>query len=133
LHSNNCNLFSKILLYQDEISNFTRRPIMIRNITAASLLALATALPLALPVQHANAQDALGGAIIGGVIGAGIGGAATGRAGGAIAGGVIGAVLGASIADQMQPRQRGYYYYQDDCWRRRGDGSYQRTYRRYCG
>ena len=106
---------------------------MIRNIAVAGLLTLATALPLTLPSQHANAQDALGGAIIGGVIGAGIGGAATGRAGGAIAGGVIGAVVGASIADQMQPRQRGYYYYQDDCWRRRGDGSYVRTYRRYCG
>ena len=105
---------------------------MLRNIAAAGLLTLATALPLALPSQHANAQDALGGAIIGGAIGAGVGGAVTGRAGGAIAGGVIGAVLGASIAGQMQPRRRGYYYYQNDCWIRRGDGSYERTYRRYC-
>jgi uncharacterized protein YcfJ len=101
---------------------------MILKIAAAGLLMLATALPM----HQAKAQDALGGAIIGGAIGAGIGGAATGKAGGAIAGGVIGAVIGASIADQMQPRQRGYYYYQDDCWRRRADGSYVRTYRRYC-
>ena len=103
---------------------------MIRKIATVGVLALTMALPL----QPANAQDpALGGAIIGGVIGAGVGGAATGRAGGAIAGGVIGAVLGASIASSMEPRRSGYYYYQGDCWRRRGDGSYIRTYRRYCG
>ncbi|HTS42289.1 MAG TPA: glycine zipper domain-containing protein [Xanthobacteraceae bacterium] len=89
---------------------------------------------MVMPLSATKAQDpALGGAIIGGAIGAGIGGAATGRAGGAIAGGVIGAVLGASIANQMEPRQGGYYYYQDNCWRRRADGSYVRTYRRYCG
>ena len=102
---------------------------MIRTIATVSLLALATALPL----QPANAQDpTLGGAIIGGAIGAGIGGAATGRAGGAIAGGVIGAVLGASIANEMEARHGNYYWYHGDCWRRRGDGSYVRTYRRYC-
>jgi outer membrane lipoprotein SlyB len=102
---------------------------MFRNIATVGLLTLAMVTPL----QQAKAQDpALGGAIIGGVIGAGVGGAATGRAGGAIAGGVIGAVLGASIASSMEPRRTGYYAYQGDCWRRRGDGSYVRTYRRYC-
>jgi len=101
---------------------------MIRKIATAGVLTLVMALPL----QQANAQDALGGAIIGGAIGAGVGGAATGKAGGAIVGGVIGAVLGASIANQMEQRQGGYYWYQGDCWRRRGDGSYVRTYRRYC-
>ena len=103
---------------------------MFSKIAAVGLLTLT----MVLPMQPAQAQDpALGGAIIGGVIGAGIGGAATGRAGGAVAGGVIGAVLGASIASQMEPRRGGsYYWYQGDCWRRRGDGSYVRTYRRYC-
>ncbi|HTS42702.1 MAG TPA: glycine zipper domain-containing protein [Xanthobacteraceae bacterium] len=103
---------------------------MISKIATVGLLALS----LASPLSEARAQDpALGGAIIGGAIGAGIGGAVSGRAGGAIAGGVIGAVLGASIASQMEPRRRtGYYFYQGDCWHRRADGSYIRTYRRYC-
>jgi outer membrane lipoprotein SlyB len=101
---------------------------MIRTIATVGLLTLATALPL----QPSNAQDALGGALMGGLIGAGIGGAATGKAGGAVAGGVIGAVLGASIASSMEQRRGGYYWYQGDCWLRRGDGSYVRTYRRYC-
>jgi outer membrane lipoprotein SlyB len=103
---------------------------MIRTIATVGLLTLATALPL----QPANAQDpTLGGALVGGLIGAGIGGAATGKAGGAAAGAVIGAVLGASIANQMEPRRGNYYWYQGDCWRQRYDGSYVRTYRRYCG
>ncbi len=102
---------------------------MISKIATAGLLALTMTLPL----QPAKAQDpTLGGAIIGGVIGAGVGGAVSGRTSGAIVGGVIGAALGASIANQMEPRGN-YYYYQNDCWRRRGDGSYARTYRRYCG
>lgn len=102
---------------------------MIRKIATVGLLTFTMALPL----QETKAQDAaVGGALIGGLIGAGIGGAATGKAGGAIAGGVIGAVLGASIASQMEPRRGSYYWYQGDCWRRRGDGSYVRTYRRYC-
>ena len=101
---------------------------MIRTIAIVGLLTLATAMPL----QQADAQDALGGALVGGLIGAGIGGAATGKAGGAVAGGVIGAVLGASIASSMEPRRGDFYWYQGDCWRRRGDGSYVRTYRRYC-
>jgi outer membrane lipoprotein SlyB len=102
---------------------------MINKLTAITALTVT----LAMPLQPATAQDAtIGGAIIGGAIGAGIGGAATGKAGGAVAGGLIGAVLGASIANQMEPRHGDYYWYQGDCWRRRGDGSYVRTYRRYC-
>lgn len=101
---------------------------MLRKIATVGLLTLASALPL----QHANAQDALGGALVGGLIGAGVGGAATGKAGGAIVGGVIGAVIGASVADQMQPRRRGYYAYDNRCWVRRADGSYVSVHPRYC-
>ena len=102
---------------------------MIRKIATVSLLTLAAVLPL----QQANAQDpTLGGALLGGVIGAGIGSAATGKAGGAIAGGVIGAVLGASIANSMEPRRNGYYWYQSRCWVRRADGSYVSVPARYC-
>ena len=101
---------------------------MVRTLAAASLLALASTIPL----QPAAAQDPLAGALLGGAAGAIIGGAATGRAGGAIAGGVIGAAVGATIAGSMEPRQRGYYWYQDRCWVRRGDGSYIRVSRRYC-
>jgi Glycine zipper len=82
--------------------------------------------------QPTVAQDALGGAIFGGAAGAIIGGAATGRAGGAIAGGIIGAAVGAAIGDSMEPRRRGYYWYQDRCWLRRGDGSYVRVRPDYC-
>jgi hypothetical protein len=102
---------------------------MIRSIAAACLLAFATITP----PQPAVAQDVIGGALLGGAAGAIIGGAATGRAGGAVAGGVIGAALGATIAHAMEPRPRGYYWYQGDCWRRRGDGSYVRVSRRNCG
>jgi outer membrane lipoprotein SlyB len=97
-------------------------------IAAASLLALATTMA----PQPAAAQDALGGALIGGAIGAGVGGAVTGRAGGAIAGGLIGAAAGAAIAGSMEPRRRGYYWYEGGCWLRRGDGSYIRVSRRHC-
>jgi outer membrane lipoprotein SlyB len=103
--------------------------IMIRTVAAASLLALASVFP----PQPAAAQDVLGGALLGGAAGAIVGGAATGRAGGAVAGGVIGAALGATIAHSMQPRRGGYYWYQDACWLRRGDGSYVRVSRRNCG
>ena len=76
-------------------------------------------------VPQASAQDnTLGGAIIGG--------AATGKAGGAIAGGIIGAAAGAALGSEMEPRRGGYYWYDDYCWRRWHDGSYHRTYRRYC-
>jgi outer membrane lipoprotein SlyB len=83
--------------------------------------------------QPASAQDnTLGGAIIGGGLGAIIGGATTGKAGGAIAGGIIGAAAGAALGSQMEPRRRGYYWYEGRCWLRRGDGSYRRVSRDYC-
>lgn len=100
-----------------------------KRIIAATVLTLATT---AVPVQPAAAQDPLGGALLGGAAGAIIGGAATGRAGGAIAGGIIGAAAGAAIAGSMEPRRRGYYWYQGRCWLRRGDGSYVRVSVRYC-
>jgi hypothetical protein len=40
--------------------------------------------------------------------------------------------MGAAIADSMEPRRRGYYWYQDRCWLRRGDGSYVRVRPDYC-
>jgi outer membrane lipoprotein SlyB len=102
---------------------------MIRTIAAAALLSLASVMP----VQQAQAQDALGGALLGGAAGAIIGGAATGRAGGAVAGGIIGAAAGAAIASQMEPRRNGYYWYEGRCWRRYPNGEYHRVSRRYCG
>jgi outer membrane lipoprotein SlyB len=102
---------------------------MKRILTAAALLAFATT---TLPVQPADAQDALGGALLGGAAGAIIGGAATGKAGGAIAGGIIGAAAGAAIGSSMEPRRRGYYWYEGRCWFRRGDGSYIRVSRDRC-
>lgn len=84
------------------------------------------------PAKPAAAQDALGGAILGGAAGAILGGAATGRAGGAVAGGIIGAAVGAAIADQMEQRRAGYYWYQDGCWVHRRDGSYMRVASRFC-
>ena len=87
----------------------------------------------AVPATPGAAQDStIGGAIIGGGMGAIIGGAATGKAGGAIAGGIIGAAAGAMLGSQLEPRPHGYYWYQDDCWRRWRDGSYHRVHRRYC-
>lgn len=93
----------------------------------------AIALLALLPASQASAQDnTIGGAIIGGGIGAMIGGATTGKAGGAIAGGIIGAAAGAALGSQMEPRRRGYYWYEDRCWVRRGDGSYRRVSRERC-
>ena len=102
---------------------------MRRILTAAALLALASTL---VPVQPAVAQDALGGALLGGAAGAILGGAATGRAGGAVAGGIIGAATGAAIAGSMEPRRRGYYWYQNGCWLQRRDGSYVRVHPYNC-
>src|SRR6185436_19661038 len=96
---------------------------MKRFLTTALALA---ALVAAFPPQPVAAQDALGGALLGGAAGAIIGGAATGRAGGAVAGGIIGAAAGAAIGASMEPRRRGYYWYEGRCWLRRGDGSYIR-------
>ncbi len=99
---------------------------IIAAISALALLGL-------MPAQPAAAQDnILGGAIIGGGIGAIVGGATTGKAGGAIAGGIIGAAAGAALGSQMEPRHRGYYWYEGRCWLRRGDGSYRRVSRDYC-
>ena len=100
--------------------------------TIAGAVMLAT-LATSVPLQPAAAQDPFAGALFGGAAGAIIGGAATGRTGGAIAGGIIGAAIGASVAGSMAPAPRqGYYWYQDGCWLRRGDGSYVRVRPRYC-
>jgi outer membrane lipoprotein SlyB len=96
---------------------------------AAAALALAALTPL----RPAAAQNnTLGGAIIGGGIGAVIGGAATGRAGGAVAGGIIGAAAGAALGSQMEPRRRGYYWYDGRCWVLRKDGNYYLVKRNRC-
>jgi hypothetical protein len=102
---------------------------MIRTTGAAALLSLA----FIMPPQQVQAQDVLGGALLGGAAGAIIGGAATGRAGGAVVGGVIGATAGAAIAAQGEPRRGNHYWYEGRCWRRHGNGEYQRVDRRYCG
>jgi hypothetical protein len=102
---------------------------MHRTLAAIGVLAMA----LAMPLQHAAAQDALGGALLGGAAGAIIGGAATGKAGGAVAGGVIGAAAGAAIASQGQARPGGYYYYQNGCYMRRPDGGWVAVAPEYCG
>ena len=102
---------------------------MIRIFAALAALALAV---VAQP-RPASAQDnTIAGALFGGAAGAIIGGAATGKAGGAVAGGIIGAAAGAAIGSQFEPRRGGYYWYDDRCWRRYGDGSYHRVSRRYC-
>jgi hypothetical protein len=36
------------------------------------------------------------------------------------------------IGSQLEPRPGGYYWYDDRCWVRYGDGSYHRVSRRYC-
>lgn len=102
---------------------------MIRILTIIVTLAV---LALA-PVRQAAAQNnTLGGAIIGGGVGAIIGGAATNSAGGAVAGAIIGAAAGAALGSQMEPRRRGYYWYNGRCWVRRGDGNYYRVSRDRC-
>ena len=83
-----------------------------KRIIAATLLTLATT---AVPVQPAAAQGGLDGLLLGGAAGA-----------------IIGAAMGAAIAGSMEPRRSGYYWYQGDCWLRRGDGSYMRVSVRYC-
>jgi hypothetical protein len=72
-------------------------------VAAASLLALAAAAPAAV------AQDAP-----------------------ATTGGIISAAAGAAIAGAMEPRRRGYYRYQGDCWLRGSDGGYIRVSQRHC-
>lgn len=103
---------------------------MIRIISAIALLALAAIVSATPTVAQDNT---LGGALLGGAAGAIIGGAATGKAGGAVAGGIIGAAAGAMLGSQLEPRRRGYYWYDGRCWYRRGDGSYVRVSRHNCG
>jgi hypothetical protein len=98
-----------------------------------TLTAILALIALAVPLQHAKAQDALGGALLGGAAGAIIGGAATGKAGGAVAGGVIGAAAGAAIASQGQACPGGYYYYQNGCYMRRPGGGWVAVAPDYCG
>src|SRR4051794_41973058 len=88
-----------------------RGPLMFRTFAAASLLALACAMPL----QPAAAQDPIAGGIFGGAVGGLLGGAIGGR-GGAVAGAIIGGTTGAAIAAQGQPRANGYYWYNNGCY-----------------
>src|SRR5699024_12749 len=91
---------------------------MLRTFTAASMLALACALP----VHEAAAQDPIAGGILGGVAGGLLGGAIGGR-GGAVAGAIIGGTTGAAIAAQGQRRANGYYWYNNGCYSQRPDGA----------
>jgi hypothetical protein len=100
---------------------------MIRSVAAASLLALACAMPL----QQAAAQDAIGGAIFGGAAGALLGGAIGGR-GGAVAGAIIGGTTGAAIAAEGERRRNGYYWYRNGCYVQQPDGSYVAVAPQYC-
>jgi hypothetical protein len=100
---------------------------MYRPFGAAALLSLA----IALPVQDAAAQDPVGGAILGGAAGAIVGGALGGGRGAAV-GAVVGGTTGAIIAVQGQARPGGYYYYQNGCYMRRGDGAWVVVSPEYC-
>ena len=84
------------------------------------------------PPHEAAAQFNPLGAIVGGAVGAGVGSAVSGgNTGATIAGGVIGATAGAALT--MEPRQNGYYWYQNRCWVRYPNGEYHLVSRRYCG
>ena len=87
---------------------------MFRTFTAASLLTIASAMP----IQQAAAQDPIAGGIFGGAVGGLLGGAIGGR-GGAVAGAIIGGTTGAAIAAQGQPRANGYYWYNNGCYAQR--------------
>ena len=100
---------------------------MHRVSTATVFLALA----LAIPVQEAAAQDALGGAIVGGAAGALIGNALGGKRG-AVVGAIVGGSTGAAIAAQGQARPGGYYYYQNGCYMQRPDGAWVVVAPGYC-
>jgi hypothetical protein len=101
---------------------------MFRTIAAASMLALACALPL----HEAAAQDPIAGGILGGVAGGLLGGAIGGR-GGAVAGAIIGGTTGAAIAAQGQARGNGYYWYNNGCYIQRADGAWIPVAPQYCG
>ena len=100
---------------------------MYRALGAATLLAIA----IAMPVQDAAAQDPVGGAILGGAAGAILGGAMGGGRGAAI-GAIVGGATGAAIAAQGQPRPGGYRYYQQACYQQRGDGAWVVVAPEYC-
>src|SRR5689334_22383791 len=101
---------------------------MYRALGAATLLAIA----IAMPVQDAAAQDPVGGAILGGAAGAILGGAMGGGRGAAI-GAIVGGATGAAIASQGQARPGGYRYYQQACYQQRGDGEWVVVAPEYCG
>src|SRR5690349_10620848 len=90
---------------------------MYRALGAATLLAIA----IAMPVQDASAQDPVGGAILGGAAGAILGGAMGGGRGAAV-GAIVGGATGAAIAAQGAARPGGYRYYHNSCYRQRPDG-----------
>lgn len=100
---------------------------MHRGLGAAAFLAIA----IAMPVQEAAAQDALGGALLGGAAGAIVGGAFGGGRGAAV-GAIIGGTSGAIIAAQGQPRPGGYYYHQDGCYLQHPDGAWVVVAPEYC-
>ena len=99
-----------------------------RHLGAALLLAGIAMVPS----HEAAAQFNPLGAIVGGAVGAGVGSAVSGgNTGATIAGGVIGATAGAALT--MEPRQNGYYWYQNRCWVRYPNGEYHLVSQRYCG
>ena len=85
---------------------------MFRAGLVSAVVALGVGLSTPAPAQN----NAVGGAIIGGGIGAAIGGAATG------------AMLGAAL----EPRPRGFYWYDGHCYRRNGRGEYIPVARSRC-
>lgn len=101
---------------------------MHRVFGATILLAIA----MMMPAQQAAAQDPLGGAILGGAAGAILGGALGGGRG-AATGAIIGGATGAIIGSQGQARAGGYYYYDNGCYVRRGDGAWIAVDPNYCG
>ncbi|MBR0966328.1 hypothetical protein JQ554_19145 [Bradyrhizobium diazoefficiens] len=105
---------------------------MLRGLRIGSFgMAACLAVAIALPVNQASAQDAIGGAILGGVGGAIVGGAIGGGRGAAI-GAVVGAGTGAAIASEGERRRSGYYAYQRGCYMQRPDGRYVAVDPRYC-
>jgi hypothetical protein len=100
---------------------------MNRVFGVAAFLAVA----VAMPVQDAAAQNPVGGAIVGGAAGAVVGGAVGGGRG-AVVGAIIGGATGAAIASQGQPRSGGHRYYQNACYRQRGDGAWVVVAPEYC-
>jgi outer membrane lipoprotein SlyB len=101
---------------------------MLRTISAAAMLGLATIMP----IHEAAAQDPLAGAIFGGAAGAIIGGAVTGRGSGAAIGALIGASTGAIIASEGARRRNGYYHWRGACYVQDRYGDWYRVHPRYC-